>query len=187
MLTKSLGRKFYHRVQLHNAPVVGTTFEVTPPSATVSTGTDIDSDTILRDKGYRPGDLVLLFDGVCVLCNAGVDFVLKHDISKQIKFAALQSDVGQMLLDKFNAPKDLSTVVLIQDNKAFTKSEAILRVGRHLNWYFSIPAALALMGLPKPVRDYFYSNVVAKNRYEWFGEKEECRLVDEENLSRFLY
>lgn len=187
VLTKPVGRKLSHRAQLHNAQVVATTSEVTPPSAAVSTGMDIDSDAVLRDKGYSPGDVVLLFDGVCVLCNAGVDFVLKHDTSKEIKFAALQSDVGQILLDKFNAPKDLSTVVLIQDNKAFTKSEAVLRVGRHLNWYFSIPAVLALMGLPKPVRDYFYSNAVAKNRYEWFGEKEECRLVDDENRSRFLY
>lgn len=183
----SFARRLPHKVFVHNARVAATASEVTLSSpVAVNTDMNIDSDTLLRNKGYKSGDLVLLFDGVCVLCNAGVDFVLQHDTSKTMKFAALQSDVGQLLLDKFNAPKDLSTVVLIQDNKAYTKSEAVLRVGQYLNWYFAVPATLAHVALPKPVRDLFYSNVVAKNRYDWFGEKEECRLVDDENRSRFI-
>lgn len=141
---------------------------------------------MLRSKGYERGDVVLLFDGSCVLCNAGVDFVLAHDESRRLKFAALQSDVGRMLLHKFDAPRDLSTVVLVQDNQAFVRSEAVLRVGKLLNWYLAAPSQLALMAVPKPLRDLFYSNVIAKNRYDWFGRKDECRLVDEENRSRFL-
>lgn len=147
----------------------------------------LSDNALLHAKGYRPGDRVLLFDGVCVLCNAGVDFVIRYDQSRAFKFAALQSDVGRALLHKFEAPTDLSTVVLVDAGRAYVRSEAVLRVGMQMGWYFALPAQVALFAVPKPLRDHLYSHVIANNRYDWFGKKDECRLVDESNRSRFLH
>lgn len=181
----SPGRPLYRCPSVTPARIAATVSDVKIPQ--VDTHIPDSIEETLQKSGYKSGDTVLLFDGICMLCNAGVDFVLEKDTSEQIKFAALQSQVGQALLEKFDAPKDLSTVVFIENNKAYIKSEAVLRVGRHLNWYFSVPAQLALLGVPKPVRDFLYSNVLAKNRYQWFGEKEECRLLDDQHRSRFLF
>lgn len=174
------------------APLRQTTTPTAPPACRrlrmlSSTPTpSLNDSALLRAKGYQRGDRVLLFDGVCVLCNAGVDFVLRHDEHHAFKFAALQSDVGRALLHKFDAPTDLSTVVLVDGGRAYVRSEAVLRIGMQLGWYFALPAQLALFAVPKAVRDYLYSNVIAKNRYDWFGKKDECRFVDESNRSRFL-
>lgn len=149
---------------------------------------DDKDDRFLLSKGYRHGDRVLLFDGVCVLCNAGVDFILRHDTKRRLKMTALQGEVGKTLLRKYNAPTDLSTVVLIQENKAYTKSAAIFNVGKNLNWYLSIPSQLGMLITPGRVADYIYTNWIANKRYQLFGKKDECRLVEDSdvNRSRFL-
>lgn len=157
----------------------------THDSNTIQNKTASD-DEYLRQKGYKRGDRVLLFDGVCVMCNAGVDFAIRNDPQKKLKLAALQSDVGKVLLRKFDAPTDLSTVVLLEGDTAYIKSDAVLRAGRHLGWYLGMPAQLALVTIPKALRDHVYSEWVAKNRYDWFGKKDECRLVDPKHRSRFL-
>lgn len=147
---------------------------------------DNDDDTILSNAGYNPGDRVLLFDGVCVLCNAGVDFVLRYDGDAAFKFAALQSDVGMRLLERYGAPNDLSTVVLLEGDRAYTKSDAVLRAGRALGFPFAPPAQLALLAIPAPLRDALYTYGLAKNRYALFGQKDECTLMRPEHRDRFL-
>lgn len=143
--------------------------------------------SVLLNSGYRPGDRVILFDGVCILCNAGVDLILRFDTSNHFKLAALQSPVGLALLDKFDAPKDLSTVVLIDaDGSAHTKSDAVLRIARYLNWYFALPAHIVALTIPRPVRNLMYTHVLAKHRYFVFGKRDTCRLVDPQNQSKFL-
>lgn len=110
---------------------------------------------------------------------------MKWDTAKQFKYAALQSDAGQALALKYDAPRDLSTMIYIEGEKAHVRSEAVLRIGARL--FALAPAArFALIAVPKPMRDWFYSNVIAKNRYDIFGKREECRLVDPGQEDRFL-
>ncbi|CAN8062717.1 unnamed protein product [Agarophyton chilense] len=143
-------------------------------------------DELLRRKGYRPGDNVIMFDGVCAMCNAGVDFVRRYDTRNQFKFAALQSQTGQALTEKFGCPSDLSTMVYIEGNEAYLRSDAALKIGRRLGWYFSLPAQIGLLALPKPFRDFLYTDVIAKNRYSVFGKRDECRFVEPGEEHRFL-
>lgn len=120
------------------------------------------------------------------MCNGGVDFLLRWDTKRQFKYTALQSDAGKALVLKYGAPADLSTMVYVEDNKAHIKSEAVLRIGQRLSMPLGLSAQLALMTVPRPFRDWFYTNVVAKNRYDIFGKRDECRLVDPENAHLFL-
>lgn len=143
-------------------------------------------DQLLRRKGYRPGDKVVIFDGVCAMCNSGVDFVMREDASRQFKFAALQSETGIALTEKFGCPSDLSTMVYIEGDQAYVRSEAMLRIGRRLGWFFSIPSELALLLVPKRLRDFVYTDVIAKNRYRVFGKRDECRFVEPGEENRFL-
>ncbi len=127
---------------------------------------------------------VLLFDGVCNLCNASVQWVLPRDKAGLFRFAALQSEVGQDLLQHLGLDAGaLDTVTLVDGNRVFTRSDAALeilrRLGRPWSW-LSI-----LRWLPRPLRDGLY-NWVARNRYRWFGRREECWLPRPEWKTRFL-
>lgn len=145
-----------------------------------------DVDALLRAKGYRPGDKVVVFDGVCAMCNSGVDFVMRLDRQNQFKFAALQSETGKALTKKYNCPQDLSTMVYVEDNKAYLYSDAMLRIARRMGWLFYLPSELALLAVPKRLRDYIYTDVIAKNRYAVFGKRDQCRIVEPGQEHRFL-
>ncbi len=127
---------------------------------------------------------VLLFDGVCNLCNASVQWVLKHDRAGQFRFAALQSDVGRQLLTKHGMDADaFDTVVLVVGDRLYTRSDAALEIVRRLGggWaWLSI-----FRWVPRPLRNAVY-NWVARNRYRWFGREEACWLPRPEWKSRFL-
>jgi predicted DCC family thiol-disulfide oxidoreductase YuxK len=127
---------------------------------------------------------IVLFDGVCNLCNASVRFILKRDRKNLFYFASLQGAAGQELLRKFNMDTDqFNSFVLIEKNKIFTRSEAVLRVLKILGrgWKF----LYAFIILPKFIRDAVY-NLIAKNRYKWFGKKQECPLPLPEWKAKFL-
>jgi predicted DCC family thiol-disulfide oxidoreductase YuxK len=127
---------------------------------------------------------ILLFDGVCNLCNASVQFVLKRDTAGQFRFASLQSEAGQQLLGQFaKAPADFSTVVLIEKGQLFTKSDAALRVARRLPGLW--PALYGFIFLPRFLRNGVY-DWIARNRYRWFGKQEQCMLPRPEWKERFL-
>lgn len=127
---------------------------------------------------------VVLFDGVCNFCNAGVNFIIDNDPKKIFRFAALQSKAGKALLKKFNLSADaLDTVALIENEKAYTKSSAALRIMRKLNQPFPLFSFISFV--PPFVRDTVY-DVVAKNRYRWFGKRESCCVPAPELKSRFL-
>eukprot|EP00741_Cyanophora_paradoxa_P004693 tig00000823_g4555.t1 len=120
---------------------------------------------------------VILYDGVCGLCNGGVEFVLWFESGDAFRFAALQSEKGRSLLRAAGRdPDDISTIVLISEGRAFTKSEAVLRIGRRLQNPLPLLALLGL-GVPPFVRDLLYDQV-ASNRYSFFGRRDECRLSD---------
>ena len=127
---------------------------------------------------------ILLFDGVCNLCNGFVQFVIERDPEAQFKFAALQSEEGQELLQHFGLPqKELFSVILIENEKAYTRSTAALRMTMLLKSPWKIGYAFII--LPKFIRDFFYKKI-ALNRYKWFGEKDSCMIPTPELKSRFL-
>eukprot|EP00960_Hanusia_phi_P044519 756687-Hanusia_phi.AAC.1 len=145
------------------------------------------------DKDSRP---VILYDGVCNLCNGGVNFMLDWDKPSEprgnFRFAALQSEVGRALLRRGGrSPDDISSIVLAcEDGNTYVKSEAILRIGKGLGqgtilWPLApVASTTALKIVPSPVRDIFY-DFIADNRYNFFGMSDECRLSDERFNNRF--
>lgn len=127
---------------------------------------------------------VLLFDGVCNLCNGAVRFVIRRDRAARFRFAALQSRSGQALLRRFALPQaELETLVLVEGTRAFTRSAAALRAARRLDGAW--PLLYALMVIPRPVRDAVY-DFVARRRYRWFGRRDECMVPTPELRARFL-
>jgi predicted DCC family thiol-disulfide oxidoreductase YuxK len=127
---------------------------------------------------------VILYDGVCNLCNASVQFILKNDVKNQFLFASLQSDAARKLLLQFNHENvKLLSIVLIEDNKVYYKSTAALRIGKKLRppWNF----LYFFIVVPKKIRDFLY-DVIAKNRYKWFGKRDTCKPVGGEYKNRFI-
>ncbi|MGN7468678.1 thiol-disulfide oxidoreductase DCC family protein [Brevibacillus sp. SAFN-007a] len=130
-------------------------------------------------------DYLLLFDGVCHLCNSAVRFILKRDPSGSITFASLQSETAQHILSRYSYDQSgLPSVVLIAHGRLYTKSDAILRVTRKLSGAWPLCFYLGRL-IPRPVRDFAY-DWVAKNRYRWFGKQEQCMLPTPAIKSRFL-
>ncbi|BDA78206.1 hypothetical protein LPTSP3_g11360 [Leptospira kobayashii] len=127
---------------------------------------------------------ILLFDGVCNLCNGVVQFTIKNDPKGKFKFAALQSEAGQSLLRKFNLPKeDFDSFVLVQGDRFYLRSTAGLHVLKELGGLWKIFYILILF--PPFLRDFVYT-LVAKSRYRLFGRTEACMMPTPELRSRFL-
>lgn len=128
---------------------------------------------------------IILFDGVCNLCNGGVNFMLDWDREGRARFAALQSPAGQALLQRSGrSPYDISSIVLVENTTSYIKSEAILRIARLLDVPFPFLAGLGML-VPLQLRDPLY-DVVATNRYKLFGSTSECRLSDARFEERFV-
>jgi predicted DCC family thiol-disulfide oxidoreductase YuxK len=127
---------------------------------------------------------VVLFDGVCNLCNSAVQFIIKHDKKNVFRFASLQSGTGQDLLARYNLPmNELNSFILIENNKAYSRSTAALRVAKKLNGIVSWLYGFII--IPQIFRDSIY-DWIARNRYKWFGKKEECMIPTPELKARFL-
>lgn len=128
--------------------------------------------------------MILLFDSDCILCNKMVQFVIKNDSKSKFKFAALQSESGNKLLNKFNlSTYDYNTFVYIVNDKYFTKSAAGLMVLKDLGGYWKTFYVLKL--LPLKLRDFFYTQI-SKRRYVWYGRQKTCLLPLPEFSDRFL-
>lgn len=129
---------------------------------------------------------IILFDGVCNYCSGWVDFIMKHDKKDYFRFATLQSETAKKLLVQKNIITNTlpDSVILIEDEKIFLKSDAGLRIQRKLK--FPFPVFYSLIIFPRFIRDGVY-NFFANNRYKWFGKKEICRVpVNEEEKRKFL-
>jgi predicted DCC family thiol-disulfide oxidoreductase YuxK len=140
---------------------------------------------------------ILLFDGVCNFCDASVNFIIARDRAGYFKFAPLQSETGQELTRKFGlefaAMSDKETgrgeaipidsVILIENEKAYTHSTAALRVARKLDGIWSW--GYAFIVLPRAIRDFFYK-LFARHRYRLFGKKDVCMMPTPELKQRFL-
>jgi predicted DCC family thiol-disulfide oxidoreductase YuxK len=126
---------------------------------------------------------IILFDGVCNLCNRSVQFILKRDPAGVFKFASLQSETGQKILKQFGVPENLDSFVLIEGKKAYLKSSAALHVCLSLNGFWKLMGIFLV--IPPFIRDLFY-NILARNRYKWFGKNESCMLPSPQWKSRFM-
>lgn len=128
---------------------------------------------------------ILFFDGVCNLCNSTVDYVIRRDRSGTIRFASLQSDIAsELLADHPVDPTDLDTIILLQDNQVYTKSDAGIIIMDTIGGWMKIPAFIGKL-TPRFIADGIY-NFIARNRYRWFGQKETCRIPTAEERARFL-
>jgi predicted DCC family thiol-disulfide oxidoreductase YuxK len=130
------------------------------------------------------GKPVVLFDGVCNLCSFWVRFAIARDPAARLRFAPVQSDLGQDFLRRRNLPTDLvESFYLIEDGRVYEKSTAFLRMVRHLRapW----PLLRAARVLPRPLRDWLYDRI-ARNRYRLFGRRDSCLMPAPEVASRFV-
>ena len=150
---------------------------MTPPA-------EHESDTSAPDS-ERPTDKpVLLFDGVCNLCNGLVQWIIPRDPAGRIRFASLQSAAGKALLSGNGlSTSNLDSVVLVEDGTAHLKSDAVIRLLELLGWPYK--AAVAAHLVPRSVRNSIY-DVVAANRYDVFGRKDRCMIPDEDVSDRFI-
>jgi predicted DCC family thiol-disulfide oxidoreductase YuxK len=127
---------------------------------------------------------VVLFDGICNLCNQSVQFIINHNKKGNILFASQQSDIGKRLLEAYHLPQEnINSFVFIYQGKAYLKSTAALEVAKHLDggWrYLSL-----FMLVPKFIRDGVYS-LIANNRYRWFGKSDACFMPSAALQVRFL-
>jgi predicted DCC family thiol-disulfide oxidoreductase YuxK len=136
-----------------------------------------------NDLDDRP---VVMFDGVCNLCNGAVRFVIDRDPAGVFRFAALQSDAGRALLARLGvqlAPGDPETIVLVEGGRVYERSDAAVRIARRLAGPWRLFALLAIV--PRRLRDAVY-RFVARHRYRWFGRTAECRVPTPALRARFL-
>lgn len=130
------------------------------------------------------GSPVVVFDGVCNLCNRAVQFVLDHDRQRRILLCASQSEAGARLLaGRTGGASPGDTIFFVEEGRLHDRSTAALRIARALGLPWSLLYAFILV--PRPLRDWVYG-IVAKNRYRWFGRRESCRVPRPGELERFL-
>lgn len=126
---------------------------------------------------------LILFDGVCNVCNASVTFIIDRDPAGRFRFASLQSAVGQEVLRKTGRPAaGFDSVVLVENGRFYEKSDAALRIARHLRgWRW----AWGFRFVPKFLRNLVY-DLIARNRYRWFGRRTTCRVPTAAERERFV-
>ena len=127
---------------------------------------------------------VVLFDGVCNYCNAMINFIIRQDKKKKYLFATLQSEFGQRTLQQWTLPvNSFDSFLVLDKGNLYSKSTAALRLYNQLPWYWKWTQLFWLF--PKFLRDAIY-NVIATNRYKWFGKRNECMVPTPELKDRFL-
>lgn len=127
---------------------------------------------------------IILFDGVCNLCNASVNFVIQRDKKDVFRFAALQSEIGKKYISKFNInPNETDSIILIDGEKCYVKSTAALYISKSLSGGY--PLLYGFIIIPTFIRNWVY-DFVAKNRYKWYGKKENCMIPTPELKEKFI-
>ncbi|MEJ6750549.1 MAG: DCC1-like thiol-disulfide oxidoreductase family protein [Bacteroidia bacterium] len=126
---------------------------------------------------------IVLFDGVCNLCNRSVDFIIRNQKSHKLQFVSLQSDVGKSIVNKSGLDEIPDSVMLYVDGKLLVRSDAALAISTYLKRPYVY--GIIFKYVPNILRDSVY-NLIAKNRYRWFGKKETCRVPSADERERFL-
>lgn len=134
--------------------------------------------------GIAPSDRVILFDGVCRLCNGWSRFIIRYDKAHRFRLAHIQSEAGQAILRHFGLPTDrFDTMLYIEDGHLFEKSDAFLRIVVQLGWPWRTLGALGVV--PQHLRDLLYDSI-ARNRYRLFGRYVSCKPPQPDHERRFL-
>jgi len=127
---------------------------------------------------------IILFDGICNLCNGSVVFILEGEKRPIFKFASIQSETGKKLLEWCGLPKDFKQAVILIDNgKIFLGSTAALKIGQSLKFPWSFLSSAGFI-IPKFIRDWVYAQI-ARHRYQWFGKRDVCMVPTQELKARF--
>ena len=127
---------------------------------------------------------IILFDGVCNFCNSAVNFVIKRDKNNLIQFSPLQTEIAHELLARHKLPtEDMKSFIFIEEGKSYTQSTAALKVCKYLTGLW--PLLYSFIIIPHFIRDGIYK-WIAKNRYKWFGQKNECMIPTPELQRKFL-
>src|SRR5262245_41275210 len=115
---------------------------------------------------------LVIFDGVCNFCIGSVNFILRHEAGPELQFAPVQSGTGTRMVQELGFdPADAKTFVMVEEGRAYVRSAAAIRVSRYLRWPWRALGVVWI--IPSPIRDWAY-NLVATNRYRWFGRKDTC-------------
>jgi predicted DCC family thiol-disulfide oxidoreductase YuxK len=131
----------------------------------------------------RPEHIVI-FDGVCNLCNSSIDFIIRHDKKQMFYVSANQHEAGAEILREHGLSKeDTTTVFYLEKGKLYQRSTAALRIARHLGFPWNLLWVFII--IPPFIRDGVYK-WISRNRYRWFGKKDSCRLPTPEEQARFL-
>lgn len=134
--------------------------------------------------GYAYQQPIILFDGVCNLCSSSVQFVIRRDPQHHFRFASLQSNTGKQILEQFNlSTSDLSSFILLENGKIYTRSTGALKVAKQLSKGWTLLYGFII--IPAFIRDAVYQ-FIAKNRYKWFGKKTACWVPTKELEQLFL-
>ncbi|HEX8562111.1 MAG TPA: thiol-disulfide oxidoreductase DCC family protein [Flavobacterium sp.] len=139
----------------------------------------MDIESLPKDKK------IILFDGVCNLCDSSVQYIIRHDKRDLFRFAALQSETGQHILKHIGIdPKHIDSVILYEPGVAYYyKSTAVIEIAKNIGGFLTIATLLRI--LPKALLDPLY-DITARNRYKWYGKKESCMLPTPELQVKFL-
>ena len=127
---------------------------------------------------------IILFDGICNFCNYWVDFIIKRDKDKTLKFATLQSDAGKKIANQFSiVNKNIDSIIFIKGRNYFLRSDAVLEIAKELKSVWKILYLLKV--IPRHLRNFIY-DLIAKYRYPIFGKRNSCRVPTSEEISRFI-
>lgn len=127
---------------------------------------------------------ILIFDGVCSFCSATVQFILKHDMHGRIRFAPLQSPLGRELMQQHGLdPDDAQSLLFVDEDRAYVRSDAAFAIARDLSWRWRWIRVFRFV--PPFIRNRIY-DLVARNRYRWFGKLDSCFIPTPEVRARFL-
>nr|WP_315154348.1 thiol-disulfide oxidoreductase DCC family protein [uncultured Flavobacterium sp.] len=128
---------------------------------------------------------IILFDGVCNLCNSAVQFVIQHDSKDVFRFVALQSELGQQILNHIGvSPANIDSIVLYEPGVAYYyKSSAAIEIARNLGGFWHFGTVFRI--IPSGIRNLLY-DYIAKNRYKWYGKKESCMIPTPELKLKFI-
>jgi len=141
----------------------------------------MSSYPIPKEENFSPP--VVLFDGVCKLCNGSVNFVIRRDRKGRLKLAPLQSDYGRAVLKKHAMElNSMDSMMLLEGGRLTVKSTALIRISKYFGGAW--PLCMIVLIIPRYIRDFIY-DIIAKNRYRWFGKYDTCRLPDPKHEDRF--
>jgi len=129
-------------------------------------------------------ETILFFDTKCILCNSSIAFILKHEKDNKIIFCSQQSDLGKQKINELFKNKTIpNSLVFLNQGKVYSKSTAVLHLCKFLKGLF--PILFCFIIVPPFIRNLIY-DIVAKNRYKWFGKQNQCILANESNKDRFI-